>query len=73
MAERVCIPNADQTHPTYHRIGKVTEGRSGWVWATACNVALVDETYGIRSIRHERAELFARPCRRCFGEEAQYD
>lgn len=84
MAERVCIPNADQAHPTFHRIGEVTFAEHDWqvglgvrwhpapraAWHTGCNAALVDPTYGIKSIRRDRAELFARPCRRCFGEDA---
>ena len=73
MAERVCVPNADQTDATFHLIGKVTEGRSerGQVWATRCNVAFVDDFYGIKSISRPRAELFARPCKRCFPKEAR--
>lgn len=73
MAERVCIPNADQAHPTYHKIGEVTFAEYHWqsdAWRTGCNAAVVDPTYGIKSIRRDRAELFARPCRRCFGEDA---
>ncbi len=72
MAERVCIPNFDQTHPTYHKIkvrGATAEHRH-WTWHAGCNAAVVDHTYGIKSIRRERAELFARPCRRCFREDA---
>lgn len=73
MSERACIAHGDDPHPVYHRIGGVYDGDTGWpprqfVMRTACGHK-VDDWYGIKSIRRERAALWARPCRRCFKED----
>ena len=62
MSERACIAHGDDPRPVYHRIGKVDWQFDLW---TACGYK-VDDWYGIKSIRRERAALWARPCRRCF-------
>jgi len=70
VTERVCIANADKEFPTYHKIGEIAvEGRSDWVWLTACNIAEINTTYGIKSIRREYAALFARPTARLLHPE----
>ena len=66
MSARVCVLSPNAAHPSFHRIRNITYQT---IVYTGCGYEV--RTFGINSIRRERAELFATACRRCFPEVAR--